>query len=42
MCATGLFKLTKGMSNSNSDLASIPDEEKAKEVNEFDIDREDL
>ncbi|XP_043113913.1 uncharacterized protein LOC122358188 [Puntigrus tetrazona] len=42
VCATGGFRLTKWTSNSRPVLASIPDEEKAKEVKELDLDKEKL
>lgn len=37
--AMGGFKITKWISNSRLVLASIPDEEKAKEVKELSLDR---
>lgn len=41
-CFTGGFKLTKWISNNYFVLASIPDKEKAKEVKELDLDRNNL
>ncbi|KAI2646060.1 Transposon Tf2-9 polyprotein [Labeo rohita] len=42
VCATGGFRLTKWTSNNRSVLASIPNEEKAKEVKELDLDKDKL
>ena len=38
ICAKGGFNLTKWMSNSRSVLAAIPEEERAKEVKDLDLD----
>lgn len=42
LCAMGGFKLRKWMSNSRTVLASIPEEEKAKEVKELSLDMQQL
>lgn len=42
VCATGGFKLTKWTSNSCSVLASVPAEERAKEVKDLDLDKDKL
>ncbi|XP_052378933.1 uncharacterized protein LOC127931174 [Oncorhynchus keta] len=42
VCSQGGFKLTKWVSNSRTVLASIPDEHKAKQIKEMDLDREKL
>lgn len=42
VCATGGFKLTKWISNSRSVLASVPAEERAKEVKNLDLNTEKL
>ena len=42
ICATGGFKLTKWTSNSRSVLASLPVEEKAKEVKNIDLEKDKL
>ncbi|KAK0143550.1 hypothetical protein N1851_018290 [Merluccius polli] len=42
LCSQGGFKLTKWICNSCSVLASIPDEYKAKQLKELDLDREKL
>ena len=42
MCSLGGFKLTKWISNSRAVLASIPDEDEAKQVNNLDLDRDKL
>nr|XP_046229927.1 uncharacterized protein LOC124050970 [Scatophagus argus] len=39
VCATGGFKLTKWISNSRAVLASVPAEERAKEVKDLDLER---
>lgn len=40
MCSLGGFKLTKWVSNSRTVLASIPDEDKAKQMKNLALDRE--
>ena len=42
MCATGGFKLTKWTSNSRAVLASVPVDERAKEVKDLDLDKDKL
>ena len=42
VCATGGFKLTKWTSNSRAVLASVPAEERAKEVKDLDLDKDKL
>ena len=42
ICSLGGFKLTKWISNSRAVLASIPEEDKAKQVKNFDLDRDKL
>ena len=42
VCTTGGFKLTKWTSNSRSVLASVPAEERAKEVKNLDLDTDKL
>ncbi|XP_034081069.1 uncharacterized protein LOC117552007 [Gymnodraco acuticeps] len=42
MCSLGGFKLTKWISNSRVVLESIPDEDKAKQVKNLDLDRDKL
>ncbi len=42
ICTKGGFHLTKWMSNNRSVLASIPEEEKAKEVKDLDLDHDSL
>ncbi|XP_029619853.1 uncharacterized protein LOC115200878 [Salmo trutta] len=42
VCSQGGFKLTKWVGNSRAVLASIPDEHKAKQIKELDLDREKL
>ena len=42
LCSQGGFKLTKWISNSRAVLASIPEEHKAKQIKELDLDREKL
>lgn len=42
ICATGGFKLTKWTSSSHSVLASVPEEERAKEVKKIDPDKDKL
>ena len=42
ICATGGFNLTKWTSNSRAVLASIPMEERAKEVKDLDLDKDHL
>lgn len=40
ICAKGGFHLTKWISNSRGVLASIPEEERAKEVKDLDLDHD--
>ncbi|KAL3967647.1 phylloquinone omega-hydroxylase/docosahexaenoic acid omega-hydroxylase [Sarotherodon galilaeus] len=42
LCAAGGFKLTKWISNSRAVLASIPEDDRAKEVKELDLERDCL
>ena len=42
MCSLGGFKLTKWVSNSHTVLASIPDDDRAKQIRNLDLDREKL
>lgn len=42
LCSQGGFELTKWVSNSRAVLASLPDEHKAKQIKELDLDREKL
>ncbi|XP_035983363.1 uncharacterized protein LOC118557443 [Fundulus heteroclitus] len=42
VCATGGFKLTKWTSNSRAVLASLPSEERAKEIKNIDLERDKL
>lgn len=42
VCTTGGFKLTKWTSNSRAVLASVPVEERAKEVKDLDLDKDKL
>lgn len=42
MCSLGGFKLTKWVSNSRTVLASIPENDRAKQIKNLDLDREKL
>lgn len=42
LCVKGGFKLTKWVSNNRAVLATTPDEDKAKQIKELDLDREKL
>lgn len=42
LCATGGFKLTKWISNSRAVLASVPEDDRAKEVKELDLENDHL
>lgn len=41
VCATGRFRLTKGVNNSNSMLASCPDGDGAKEITDVNLEKDE-